>query len=110
MLTSTAIVAGDRWPVGCAVLVVVLLSLLLWALLWILLWQLFSTPSGADFQKNIRRRLAIRSCFSAIHSGRRGIAAAGFNGLHRTGNTGLIGLAPSRTPHLDELPKFIGNT
>ena len=52
MLTSTAIVAGDRWPVGCAVLVVALLSLLLWALLWILLWQLFSTPGGADLQEN----------------------------------------------------------
>src|SRR6516225_9259416 len=109
MLTSTAIVAGDRWPVGCALLVVVLLSLLLWALLWILLWQLFSTPSGADFQENIRRRLKIRSCFPAIRSGCRGIAAAGFNGLHLTGNTGLIGLAHSRTPHLDELPKFSGN-
>jgi hypothetical protein len=109
MLTSTAIVDEDRWPVGCAVLVVVLLSLLLWALLWILLWRLFNTPSGAAFQENIRSRLEIRSCFSAIHSGRRGIAAAGFNELYRTGNTELIGLAHSRTPHLDELPKFIGN-
>jgi hypothetical protein len=90
-------------------LVVVLLSFLLWALLWILLWQLFNTPSGADFQKNIRRRLEIRSCFLTIRSGRRGTTAAGLNGLHRTGNTGLIGLAHSRTPHLDELPKFIGN-
>jgi len=109
MLISTAIVAGDRWPVGCALLVVVLVSLLLWALLWILLWQLFSTPSGADFQENMRCRLVIRSCFPAIHSGHRGIAAAGFNDLHRTGNTGLIGPRRSGTPHLDELPKFIGN-
>ena len=90
-------------------LVVILLSLLLWALLWILLWQLFSTPNGADFEENIGRRLEIRSGFSAIHSRRCKIAAAGFNGLHRTGNTGLIGLAHRRTPHLDELPKFIGN-
>src|SRR6516225_8685114 len=109
MLTSTAIAAEDRWPVGCALLAVVLVSLLLWALLWILLWQLFSTPSGADFQEDIRRRLKIRSCFPAIRSGCSGIAAAGFNGLHLTGNTGLIGLAHSRTPHLDELPKFSGN-
>jgi hypothetical protein len=109
MLTSAAIGAGDRWPVRCALLVAVLLSLLLWAILWILLWRLFATKGVTDFQQNIKRRLVIRSCFSAIHRGRRGIAAAGFNGLHRTGNTGLIGLAHSRAPHLDELPKFIGN-
>ena len=109
MLTSAAIGAGDRWPVGCALLVAVLLSLLLWAILWILLWQLFSTKGITDFQQNIKRRLVIRSCFSAIHRGRRRIAAAAFNGLHRTGNTGLIGLAHSRAPYLDELPKFIGN-
>jgi len=57
----------------------------------------------------MRCRLVIRSCFPAIHSGHRGIAAAGFNDLHRTGNTGLIGPRRSGTPHLDELPKFIGN-
>jgi hypothetical protein len=109
MLTSAAIGAGDRWPVGCALLVAVLLSLFLWAILWILLWRLFGTEGVADFQQNIKHRLVIRSCFSATHNGRRGIAAAGFAGLHRTGNTGLIGLAHSRAPHLDELPKFIGN-
>ena len=55
MLTSTAIVAGDRWPVGCAVLVVILISLLLWAILWILLWRLFGAEGVADFQQNIKR-------------------------------------------------------
>jgi hypothetical protein len=74
MLTSAAIGAGDRWPVGCALLVAVLLSLLLWAILWILLWRLFGTEGVADFQQNIKRRLVIRSCFSPIHNGRRGIA------------------------------------
>jgi len=88
MLTSAAIGAGDRWPVGCALLVAVLLSLLLWAILWILLWRLFGTEGVTDFQQNIKRRLVIRSYFSAIHSGCRGIAAAGFNGLHRTRDTG----------------------
>ena len=55
MLTSTAIGAWDRLPVGCAVLVVVLLSLLLWAILWILLWRLFGAEGVADFQQNIKR-------------------------------------------------------
>ena len=109
MLTSAAIGAEDRWPVGCALLVTVLLSLLLWAILWILLWGLFGTEGVADSQQNIKHRLAICSCFSAIRNGRRGIAAAGLNRLHRTGNTRLIGLAHSRAPHLDELPKFNRN-
>jgi hypothetical protein len=72
MLISTAIGAGDRLPVGCTVLVIVLLSLLLWAVLWLLLWRLFGTEGVADLHQNIKRRLVIRSCFSAIHSGRRG--------------------------------------
>ena len=109
MLTSAAIGAGDRWPVGCALLVVVVLSLLLWAILWILVWRLFGTEGFADFQQNIKLRLVIRPCFSAIHNGRRRIAAAGFNSLDRTGNTGRIGLGHSHAPHVDELPKFIGN-
>ena len=53
MLTSTAIGAWDRLPVGYAMLVIVLLSLLLWAILLILLWRLFDTESVADFQENI---------------------------------------------------------
>jgi len=53
MLTSTAIVAWDRLPVGYAVLVIVLLSLLLWAILLILLWRLFATESVPEFQENI---------------------------------------------------------
>jgi hypothetical protein len=53
MLTSAAIGACDRLPVGCAVLGVVLLSLLLWAILLILLWQLFGTQSVGDFQKTL---------------------------------------------------------
>ena len=109
MLISTAIGAGDRLPIGCAVLVIVLLSLLLWAISWFLLWRLFGTESVAHFQQNTKRRLVIRSGFSTIHSGRRGISAAGFNGLYRTGNTGLIGLEHSRAPQREELPKFIGN-
>ena len=48
--------------------------MLLWAILWILLWRLFGTEGVADFQQNIKRRLVIRSCFLAIHNGRRGIA------------------------------------
>src|SRR6516162_521494 len=55
MLTSTAIGAWDRLPVGCAVLVVILISLLLWAILWILLWRLFGAEGVADFQQNIKR-------------------------------------------------------
>ena len=84
MLTSAAIGAGDRWPVGWALLVAVLLSLLLWAILWILLWRLFGTEGVADFQQNIKRRLVIRPCFSAIHNGRR---VAGV--IHNQSQTGL---------------------
>ena len=108
MRTSAAIGAGDRWHVGCVVLVVVLLSLLLWAMLMILLWRLFVTEGIADIQEDIKSGLVTRSCVSAIHSVRV-IAAAGFNGLHRTGKAGLIGLAHSGAPSRDELSKFIGN-
>jgi hypothetical protein len=84
MITSAAIGAGDRWPVGCALLVAVLLSLLLGAILWILLWRLFGTEGVADFQQNIKRRLVIRPCFSAIDNGRR---VAGV--IHNQSQTGL---------------------
>jgi len=93
MLTSTAIGAGDRLPVGCAVLVIILLSLLLWAILLIPLWQLFDIESVAEFRENIKGQLVIRSRFSGVHSSRRGISAAGFNGLQRMGKTGLMRLA-----------------
>ena len=89
MLTSTAIAAADRQPVGCAVLVIVLLSLLLWAILLILLWRLFVTEGLSDIQENIKCGFVTRSCISAIHSVR-GIAAAGFNRLRRTGKAWLI--------------------
>jgi len=108
MPTSTAIGAWDRLPVGCAVLVIVLLSLLLWAILLILLWRLFVTEGIADIQEDIKSGFVTRSCVSATHSVR-GIAADGFNGLHRTGKAGLIGLAHSGAPSRDELSKFIGN-
>ena len=108
MLTTTAIGAGDRLPVGRAVLVIVLLSLLLWAILLMPLWRLFDIERVADFRENIKRQLVIRSYLSAIHSGRRGISAAGFNGLHRTGKTGLMGLAARHlsTSYRSSLERF----
>jgi hypothetical protein len=60
MLTSAAIGAGDRWPVGCGLLVALLVSLLLWTILWILLWRLFGTDSVANFRGKVKRRLVIR--------------------------------------------------
>jgi len=109
MLVSTAIGAGDRLPVGYAMLVIVLLSLLLWAIALILLWRLFDAERVGDFQESTKRRLMLRSWFPAIHSGRLGIAAAGFKGLHGAGKTGPIGLAHGGPPPLDELRQFIGN-
>jgi len=108
MLTSTAqlvldhVDAGDRLPVGCAVLVAILLSLLLWAILAILLWRLFDAQSFIDFRQNIKRRLVIRSCFSAIYRGRRWIAAAGLRGSTECGQIGLVSPAQSGAPSLNE--------
>jgi hypothetical protein len=59
--------AGDRLPVGCAVLVIIALSLLLWAILLILLLRLFDAV--ADYRGNMKRRAVIPSCRSAIHNG-----------------------------------------
>jgi hypothetical protein len=83
MLTSAAIGAGDRWPVGCALLIALLLSLLLWAMLWILLWRLFGSESVANFRGKVKRRLVIRMVLGDP-PGRGWIAAVGFSGLHRT--------------------------